>query len=350
MSTAARYHPGESAAHDLAGLADQAERSRLAIGDTFPAAAVEFLAAQPMVVLGAADSDGRVWASLLTGQPGFLTVTGDRNLRVRSRPAADDPLRPVLQAPAHVGLLALEPGSRRRMRQWPLPADRRGAVRHCPPSLRQLPQVHIAAPARCPRAAISNAGDQLGEPDRSAAPAHPDGGHLLHRHPLGRRRRRRLFPRRQSRIRHRPRRRHAVLARLHRQRHDDDPGKLAAGTVRRAAVPGLGHRQHVAADRTARTDWQLSAAAPGEQRRVQFAITGVVELGQVSPLRWTPAVMSRHNPRPPQRQHDRRRQPDQRQPGQRQRRLSGPDRRCRAGRGRPTASTSPTSCRPDGRC
>lgn len=116
MSTAARYHPGESAAHDLAGLADQAERSRLAIGDTFPAAAVEFLAAQPMVVLGAADSDGRVWASLLTGQPGFLTVTGDRNLRVRSRPAADDPLRPVLQAPAHVGLLALEPGSRRRMR------------------------------------------------------------------------------------------------------------------------------------------------------------------------------------------------------------------------------------------
>lgn len=116
MSTAATYHPGESAAHDLAGLADQAEHSRAAIGGAFPAASVDFLAAQPMLVLAAADADGRTFVTPLTGAPGFVTVTGGRTLDVATRPRPGDPLRTALQGPAQVGILALEPDSRRRMR------------------------------------------------------------------------------------------------------------------------------------------------------------------------------------------------------------------------------------------
>lgn len=116
MSTAANYHPGEIAAHDLAGLASQAEHSRAAIGGAFPAASVDFLAAQPMLVLAAADDGGRTWVTPLSGAPGFVKVTSGRTLEVASRPAHGDPLQRALQRPAQVGILALEPESRRRMR------------------------------------------------------------------------------------------------------------------------------------------------------------------------------------------------------------------------------------------
>jgi len=116
MSTAATYHPGEDLAHERAGLQAQAEHSRAAIGGTFPAASVDFLAAQPMLLLAAADGDGRTWVTALTGRPGFLTVTGADTLDVASRPEVGDPLESTLQRRARVGILALEPQTRRRMR------------------------------------------------------------------------------------------------------------------------------------------------------------------------------------------------------------------------------------------
>ncbi|WP_051027188.1 pyridoxamine 5'-phosphate oxidase family protein [Nocardia higoensis] len=81
-----------------------------------PSVAADFLAAQPMAVLAAADGDGRLWASALTGTPGFLRVTGDTSIVVAARPDAGDPLAAALSAPTRVGMIALQPAKRRRMR------------------------------------------------------------------------------------------------------------------------------------------------------------------------------------------------------------------------------------------
>lgn len=117
MSTQAhQYHPGERAAHVRAGLTEQAEHSRRGISGTFPPPAAAFLAEQPMFVIGAADHDGHMWASLLTGRPGFTTVSGPQTLEVTARPAPPDPLAVVLARPSMVGLIAVEPATRRRMR------------------------------------------------------------------------------------------------------------------------------------------------------------------------------------------------------------------------------------------
>jgi predicted pyridoxine 5'-phosphate oxidase superfamily flavin-nucleotide-binding protein len=51
---------------------------------------------------------------LLTGRPGFVDASG--SLTIRSVPAHGDPLADVLEGDAMVGLLAIEPASRRRFR------------------------------------------------------------------------------------------------------------------------------------------------------------------------------------------------------------------------------------------
>ena len=66
--------------------------------------------------MAAADAAGRMWATLLSGAPGFLSVPDEHTLLVGAQPAAGDPLAAVLAAPARVGTIAVEPATRRRMR------------------------------------------------------------------------------------------------------------------------------------------------------------------------------------------------------------------------------------------
>lgn len=77
----------------------------------------EFYARLPFVVLGASDSAGQPWASLLFGpRPGFVSSPDDRRLHVRALPAAPDPLAPCLREQAWLGLLGIELTTRRRNR------------------------------------------------------------------------------------------------------------------------------------------------------------------------------------------------------------------------------------------
>ena len=59
---------------ERAGVRPMAERVGNSIHSTIPQAAREFLEEQLMVVVGSVDADGRVWASPLVGEPGFLRV------------------------------------------------------------------------------------------------------------------------------------------------------------------------------------------------------------------------------------------------------------------------------------
>jgi predicted pyridoxine 5'-phosphate oxidase superfamily flavin-nucleotide-binding protein len=81
-----------------------------------PAAAQAFLQQQPMLLVGSINAGGQVWASLLTGTPGFLMPIDVRTLRIAATPVFGAPLRDNLRDHAEVGLLAIDLASRRRMR------------------------------------------------------------------------------------------------------------------------------------------------------------------------------------------------------------------------------------------
>jgi predicted pyridoxine 5'-phosphate oxidase superfamily flavin-nucleotide-binding protein len=79
-----------------------------------PDVARAFLAAQPWIVLGAEDAGGRVWATVLYGPPGFITIPTPDSIAIAAQPLPGDPLAGALNSP--VGGLAIEPSTRRRMR------------------------------------------------------------------------------------------------------------------------------------------------------------------------------------------------------------------------------------------
>ncbi|BFV58109.1 pyridoxamine 5'-phosphate oxidase family protein [Kitasatospora sp. CMC57] len=110
------FHPGERAVQDRAGVRDRAEHVGRGIGSVIPAVAARFLSDRRTIVVGAADHEGRVWASMLSGPAGFLATEGASTLAVAARPVPGDPLAAVLGGPAEVGTIALDPAGRRRMR------------------------------------------------------------------------------------------------------------------------------------------------------------------------------------------------------------------------------------------
>ncbi len=99
------------------GEAGRADRSLAGIRPEIPPVAADFLASQRILALGGRDEQGRVWCSLLAGPPGFARAVDERTVDVAARPAPGDPLAPPPAAgTAKVGLVAIEPQTRRRMR------------------------------------------------------------------------------------------------------------------------------------------------------------------------------------------------------------------------------------------
>ncbi|MEZ0064088.1 putative pyridoxine 5'-phosphate oxidase superfamily flavin-nucleotide-binding protein [Streptacidiphilus sp. MAP12-20] len=121
MTAVAGYHSGERVAQALAGETAKAEHLERSIRAVVPAVAANFLAERQLLVVGAADADGRMWATVLTGEPGFIGVPDEGTISVAALPGPGDPLAAVLggaSAPSAVpiGTIALEPATRRRMR------------------------------------------------------------------------------------------------------------------------------------------------------------------------------------------------------------------------------------------
>ena len=168
------YHPGERAAQAKAGLRAEAERVGGIVRTAVPPAAAEFLLERPMLVIAAADEQGRTWASLLTGVPGFLRagVVADRDVvDVAARPRPSDPLASTLTQRARLGAIAIDPATRRRMRingtAEPTPAGLRITAEqvyaNCPKYI-QRRVVESASPAGAPgEATVSSS---LGPADR----------------------------------------------------------------------------------------------------------------------------------------------------------------------------------------
>ncbi|MGW3203410.1 pyridoxamine 5'-phosphate oxidase family protein [Streptomyces sp. NPDC001135] len=112
------YHAGSLAVQELMGVRDRADHVGRSLGQDIKPIAAAFLELQPLLVVGAvAPEAGQVWASALTGRPGFVRATGPRRMSVVAQNDPDAPLATALKTPGTpVGTLALDPRTRRRMR------------------------------------------------------------------------------------------------------------------------------------------------------------------------------------------------------------------------------------------
>lgn len=110
------FHEGELEVQRRVGVAGNAAKIGRIIRPEIPDAARAFAAAQRFVVLGAADAGGRVWATILQGEPGFLSAPAEELFRIDAHVRPGDPLVERLAGEADVGLLLIEPATRRRMR------------------------------------------------------------------------------------------------------------------------------------------------------------------------------------------------------------------------------------------
>lgn len=110
------FHEGELAVQRRAGVEAMAAKIGRGIHAELAPAAIEFLAARRFVIVAAPDGRGAVWASPLTGAPGFLHAEGPRALAVAATPQVFDPLREALRRETRVGLLAIDFAARRRTR------------------------------------------------------------------------------------------------------------------------------------------------------------------------------------------------------------------------------------------
>ncbi|WP_327679112.1 pyridoxamine 5'-phosphate oxidase family protein [Kitasatospora sp. NBC_00458] len=301
MTTATPYHPGERAAQARAGRLDRADHSGRAIGSTIPAVAARFLTERRMLVVGAADADGRLWATQLSGAQGFLRAADEHTLTVAARPDDDDPLAAALAAPAEVGTIALDPAARRRMRLngRSVPDGRGGLVvtadqvyANCPKYIQRRSPVDRPGAGAARRvavgAALSTAQQLLAStadtffvttagPDGRVDASHRGGnpGFL-----------RVLGP---DRLRWPDYAGNSMFMTLGNLELDPRAGLL---------IPDWETGGSLLITGEARTDWSDPARAgvPGAERVVDLTVTGVVELADATPLTWTGAEYSPANP------------------------------------------------------
>lgn len=84
MNESEHYHAGELEVQDRAGAGRQAGTIGEMILPFIPPATGGFVSAQRLAVVGSVGSDGRVWASAMIGDPGFLSIPDERTLWIVS--------------------------------------------------------------------------------------------------------------------------------------------------------------------------------------------------------------------------------------------------------------------------
>jgi predicted pyridoxine 5'-phosphate oxidase superfamily flavin-nucleotide-binding protein len=112
---ARRFHAGEEMVQRRAGTYEMASRVGRGIHRELWPAAEDFVADQRFVIVAARDAEGRLWASSLAGPRGFLEPEGEA-LFVGAVPEGGDPLAEAFAPGAAVGLLVIDPATRRRVR------------------------------------------------------------------------------------------------------------------------------------------------------------------------------------------------------------------------------------------
>jgi uncharacterized protein len=115
--TESPFHAGELAIQARLGVQEQMDQQgRRVIREFLPNQHRQFFAQLPYVIVGTVDATGNPWASILVGNPGFLSTPDDLTLHVVAKPLFGDPLATTLAAGIDIGLLGIELQTRRRNR------------------------------------------------------------------------------------------------------------------------------------------------------------------------------------------------------------------------------------------
>ncbi len=110
------FHSGEIAVQTQAGVREEAQRLCRVISSVIKPAAQEFLCTQQLGITSTVDTKGRVWASLLAGQPGFVQVLDQETLQMHGFFQSCDRLHQNLSDNAQMGLLVIDLATRKRLR------------------------------------------------------------------------------------------------------------------------------------------------------------------------------------------------------------------------------------------
>ncbi len=292
------YHSGELAVQRRMGQEAIAARVGRMIRTEVPETAAAFLAEQPMIVIAAADDDGRVWTSLIAGPPGFVRAADARTILVDALPAPGDPVRHAVRGGRQIGMLAIEPQTRRRMRvngsadpagtglrihpdqvysNCPKYISRRGITEvrstmeppdvHRGDSLTDQQQRLIATAD----AFFIGSADATGDSDASHRGGNPGFLQVL-------------SPRR---LRWPDYRGNSMFMTL---------GNIDANPRCGLLIVDWSSGSTLQLTGIAEINWHEAGSTAGAQCAVDFTISEVVELSHVSPLRWGPAELSPANP------------------------------------------------------
>lgn len=111
------FHTGEQALQARVGVqAQMAQIGPRVMRDHMPEQHREFFGLLPFVVAGSVDAHSQPWASVLAGAPGFMHSPDPTHLHIRAQPLPHDPLQHTLHEGAAIGLLGMQPHTRRRNR------------------------------------------------------------------------------------------------------------------------------------------------------------------------------------------------------------------------------------------
>lgn len=116
-SSLSPFHRGEHEVQSRVGVRESTEQ----IGQRFirrflPGEHKAFYSQLPFVLIGAIDTEGRPWASILMGRPGFVDAPDAHTLEIGARQVFGDPLGGLLDEGTNLGLLGIEYQTRRRNR------------------------------------------------------------------------------------------------------------------------------------------------------------------------------------------------------------------------------------------
>ncbi|QEY31118.1 flavin-nucleotide-binding protein [Synechococcus sp. RSCCF101] len=111
------FHTGELAIQERLGVRQRVDRQgRRVIRPVLTDQHRTFFSHLSYVLVGFVDAAGAPWASIVVGDPGFISSPHPRTLRVASQAVPEDPLASNLHEGGPVGLLGIELSTRRRNR------------------------------------------------------------------------------------------------------------------------------------------------------------------------------------------------------------------------------------------
>ena len=111
------FHPGEQALQARVGVRERmAAVGAMVLRDHMPDQHRELFEKLPTLLLGALDDQGQPWATMLAGPPGFVHTPDTQRMQIVTAPDSRDPVLAHLAPGAAVGVLGLEPHTRRRNR------------------------------------------------------------------------------------------------------------------------------------------------------------------------------------------------------------------------------------------